>query len=88
MGHVLSLGYGEGTKAESSDAQPRFASIDDAIRELRAGQLVVVIDDEDRENEGELTMAAQSVTFCVPAKAISRGVARHPTLTPQARSAP
>ncbi|MGC2459900.1 MAG: 3,4-dihydroxy-2-butanone-4-phosphate synthase [Steroidobacteraceae bacterium] len=62
MGHVLSLGYGEGTKAESSDAQPRFASIDDAIRELRAGRMVVVVDDEDRENEGDLTMAAQSVT--------------------------
>jgi 3,4-dihydroxy 2-butanone 4-phosphate synthase/GTP cyclohydrolase II len=39
-----------------------FASIDDAIRELRAGRMIVVIDDEDRENEGDLTMAAEMVT--------------------------
>jgi 3,4-dihydroxy-2-butanone 4-phosphate synthase/GTP cyclohydrolase II len=62
MGHVLSLGYSESTKSESSDGQPRFASIKDAIRELQAGRMIVVVDDEDRENEGDLTMAAQSVT--------------------------
>jgi len=39
-----------------------FASIDDAIRELREGRMIVVIDDEDRENEGDLTMAAEMVT--------------------------
>jgi 3,4-dihydroxy-2-butanone 4-phosphate synthase len=62
MGHLLSLGYGEGTKDEGSETPPRLASIDDAICELRAGRMVVVVDDEDRENEGDLTMAAQSVT--------------------------
>jgi 3,4-dihydroxy-2-butanone 4-phosphate synthase/GTP cyclohydrolase II len=62
MGHVLSLGYGEDAKAESTEDQPQFASIDDAIRELRAGRMVVVLDDEDRENEGDLTMVAESVT--------------------------
>ena len=62
MGHVLSLGYGEGAKAESTEDQPQFASINDAIRELRAGRMVVVVDDEDRENEGDLTMVAESVT--------------------------
>ena len=39
-----------------------FAAIEDAIEEIRAGRMVVVCDDEDRENEGDLTMAAQFVT--------------------------
>jgi 3,4-dihydroxy 2-butanone 4-phosphate synthase / GTP cyclohydrolase II len=40
----------------------RFATIDEAIEEIRAGRMIVVCDDEDRENEGDLTMAAQFVT--------------------------
>ena len=39
-----------------------FDSIDDAIDDIRAGKMVVVLDDEDRENEGDLVMAAQMVT--------------------------
>jgi 3,4-dihydroxy 2-butanone 4-phosphate synthase / GTP cyclohydrolase II len=39
-----------------------FAPVDEAIEEIRAGRMVVVCDDEDRENEGDLTMAAQFVT--------------------------
>lgn len=39
-----------------------FASIETAIRELKAGRMVVVVDDEDRENEGDLTIAAEMVT--------------------------
>jgi 3,4-dihydroxy 2-butanone 4-phosphate synthase/GTP cyclohydrolase II len=39
-----------------------FAEIEDAVRELRAGRMVVVVDDEDRENEGDLTMAAAKIT--------------------------
>jgi 3,4-dihydroxy 2-butanone 4-phosphate synthase/GTP cyclohydrolase II len=39
-----------------------FATIDEAIEDIRAGRMVVVCDDEDRENEGDLTMAAQFVT--------------------------
>ncbi len=39
-----------------------FASIDAAIREFQAGRMVVVVDDEDREKEGDLTMAAEMVT--------------------------
>ena len=39
-----------------------FATIDDAIADIRQGKMVVVVDDEDRENEGDLTMAAQFVT--------------------------
>ncbi len=37
-------------------------SIEDAIKDIRAGKMVVVLDDEDRENEGDLVMAAQMVT--------------------------
>jgi 3,4-dihydroxy 2-butanone 4-phosphate synthase/GTP cyclohydrolase II len=39
-----------------------FASIDDAIADLRAGRMIVVVDDEDRENEGDLTMVAELIT--------------------------
>ena len=39
-----------------------FASIEQAIEEMRQGHMVVVCDDEHRENEGDLTMAAQFVT--------------------------
>src|SRR5690242_2199171 len=39
-----------------------FADISAAIEEIRAGQMVVVVDDEDRENEGDLTMAAEKIT--------------------------
>jgi 3,4-dihydroxy 2-butanone 4-phosphate synthase/GTP cyclohydrolase II len=39
-----------------------FATIPEALDEIRAGRMLVVVDDEDRENEGDLTMAAQFVT--------------------------
>lgn len=39
-----------------------FASIAEAIEETRAGRMLVVVDDEDRENEGDLTIAAGKVT--------------------------
>jgi 3,4-dihydroxy 2-butanone 4-phosphate synthase/GTP cyclohydrolase II len=39
-----------------------FATIPDAIEAIRAGRMVVVVDDEDRENEGDLTIAAEKVT--------------------------
>jgi 3,4-dihydroxy 2-butanone 4-phosphate synthase/GTP cyclohydrolase II len=39
-----------------------FAPIKDAIDDIRAGRMVVVVDDEDRENEGDLTIAAERVT--------------------------
>ncbi|MGA7144402.1 MAG: bifunctional 3,4-dihydroxy-2-butanone-4-phosphate synthase/GTP cyclohydrolase II [Desulfobacterales bacterium] len=37
-------------------------SIEDAIKEIKDGRMVVLVDDEDRENEGDLTMAAEAVT--------------------------
>jgi 3,4-dihydroxy 2-butanone 4-phosphate synthase/GTP cyclohydrolase II len=39
-----------------------FATIDQALEDIRQGKMVVVCDDEDRENEGDLTMAAQFAT--------------------------
>jgi 3,4-dihydroxy 2-butanone 4-phosphate synthase / GTP cyclohydrolase II len=39
-----------------------FSSIDDAIEDLKAGRLLIVVDDEDRENEGDLVCSAQMVT--------------------------
>jgi 3,4-dihydroxy 2-butanone 4-phosphate synthase/GTP cyclohydrolase II len=39
-----------------------FATVEEAIEDIRQGKMVVVCDDEDRENEGDLTMAAQFVT--------------------------
>ena len=39
-----------------------FAPIDDAIDAIRRGEMVIVVDDEDRENEGDLTIAAEKVT--------------------------
>ena len=42
--------------------QSPFATIDEAIAAVRAGQMVIVVDDEDRENEGDLTIAAEKIT--------------------------
>src|SRR5947208_6010820 len=39
-----------------------FTPIEEAIDAIRAGQIVIVVDDEDRENEGDLTIAAEKVT--------------------------
>src|SRR6202050_4334495 len=39
-----------------------FATIEEALEEIRAGRMIVVCDDEGRENEGDLTMAAQFAT--------------------------
>ncbi len=46
-----------------SDEEPSpFDSIQEAIEDIRAGKMVIVLDDEDRENEGDLVMAAEKVT--------------------------
>jgi 3,4-dihydroxy 2-butanone 4-phosphate synthase/GTP cyclohydrolase II len=41
---------------------PVFDRIEDAVEDIRAGRMVVVVDDEDRENEGDLILAASKVT--------------------------
>ena len=40
----------------------KFNDIEDAVEDIRAGKIIIVIDDEDRENEGDLVMAAEKVT--------------------------
>ena len=59
----------EGMSKNSSDtltdqvtAPGEIATIEEAIAEYRAGRMVIVMDDEDRENEGDLCMAAEKVT--------------------------
>ena len=48
--------------AKGAKGASPFAAVEDAIEAIRHGQMVIVIDDEDRENEGDLTMAAEKVT--------------------------
>ena len=45
-----------------SDVRAAFSTIEEAIEDIRQGKMVVVCDDETRENEGDLTMAAQFAT--------------------------
>ncbi|MGD1106679.1 MAG: 3,4-dihydroxy-2-butanone-4-phosphate synthase [Terracidiphilus sp.] len=42
--------------------EPPFTDVPGAVAEIQAGRMVVVVDDEDRENEGDLTLAADHVT--------------------------
>src|SRR5512132_1289059 len=44
------------------DGAITFDSIEDAIADIRRGRMVILTDDEDRENEGDLVMAAEKVT--------------------------
>jgi len=46
----------------TDDAAREFASLEEGIEEIRAGRMLVVVDDEDRENEGDLVMAADRAT--------------------------
>jgi len=74
MGHALGLAAHKSPQfLDEHDRQslvslPRkrdpiaYASIEAAIDEFRAGRMIVVVDDEDRENEGDLTMAAEKIT--------------------------
>ncbi|MCM8711642.1 bifunctional 3,4-dihydroxy-2-butanone-4-phosphate synthase/GTP cyclohydrolase II [Clostridium sp. SYSU_GA19001] len=40
----------------------KFNTVDEAIEDIKAGKIIIVVDDEDRENEGDLLMAAEKVT--------------------------
>lgn len=40
----------------------KFNTIEEAVEDIRKGKMVILVDDEDRENEGDLTMAAEAVT--------------------------
>src|SRR6266576_3496377 len=48
--------------AKQTETKTPFATIEEAIADIRRGRMVVVCDDENRENEGDLTMAAQFAT--------------------------
>jgi 3,4-dihydroxy-2-butanone 4-phosphate synthase/GTP cyclohydrolase II len=63
MGHALSLGK-RGCRQDNDRTlnQFEFAIIEDAIKELSAGRMIVVVDDKERENEGDLMMAAEAIT--------------------------
>lgn len=78
MGHSLKLGMTDHLRTLDDGADIRrehrratsktrlghldFETIETAMEELRAGRIIVVVDDEDRENEGDLVMAAEMVT--------------------------
>jgi len=51
-------------RGRATSTRPRhvFARVEDAIEAIRAGRMIIVVDDEDRENEGDLTIAASAVT--------------------------
>ena len=51
----------KGARKPSTD-RTAFARVEEAIDAIRAGRMVIVVDDEDRENEGDLTIAAEKVT--------------------------
>jgi 3,4-dihydroxy-2-butanone 4-phosphate synthase/GTP cyclohydrolase II len=63
MGHALSLGRRSHQQDDDRTGNRfEFASIDDAVKELRAGRMIVVVDDKERENEGDLVIAAEVIT--------------------------
>ena len=73
-----------------------FAKIEDAVRDLKKGKMIIVVDDEERENEGDLVMAAEAITpdainfmaregrglICVP---LERAIAQRLNLEPMVR---
>jgi hypothetical protein len=46
----------------SADGHGSFARVEDSIAAIRAGNMVIVVGDKDRENESDLTIAAEKVT--------------------------
>src|SRR5258706_7627418 len=74
-----------------------FVTVPEAVEEIRAGRILVVVDDEDRENEGDLTIAAEKVTpeiinfmathgrglICLPLTAERCDYLRLPLMSPQ-----
>ena len=39
-----------------------LSTIEEAVEDIKNGKMVIIVDDEDRENEGDLTMAAEKIT--------------------------
>jgi 3,4-dihydroxy 2-butanone 4-phosphate synthase/GTP cyclohydrolase II len=44
------------------EARADFATVEEAVEDIRQGRMIVLVDDEDRENEGDLAMAAEKIT--------------------------
>jgi len=44
------------------DQKNNFSSIEDAMEDIRQGKMIIIVDDEDRENEGDLMIASEKVT--------------------------
>jgi 3,4-dihydroxy-2-butanone 4-phosphate synthase len=42
--------------------QPNFATVEEVLEDIRQGRMIVLVDDEDRENEGDLAMAAEKIS--------------------------
>jgi 3,4-dihydroxy 2-butanone 4-phosphate synthase/GTP cyclohydrolase II len=61
---VAAIGENKGVAMPNTQrsSEPPFTDVPGAVAEIRAGRMVVVVDDEDRENEGDLTLAAEHVT--------------------------
>jgi 3,4-dihydroxy 2-butanone 4-phosphate synthase/GTP cyclohydrolase II len=53
---------GTARRKKSGSQKSPFAPIEDAVAAIRDGRMIIVVDDEDRENEGDLTIAAEKVT--------------------------
>jgi 3,4-dihydroxy 2-butanone 4-phosphate synthase/GTP cyclohydrolase II len=50
------------SEPDQTQESPLFAPIPEALADLQAGRMIVIVDDEDRENEGDLMIAAEMVT--------------------------
>lgn len=50
------------THPENKDSKVRLDRIEDAIEDIRQGRMIIVVDDEDRENEGDIIVAAEKIT--------------------------
>src|SRR5665213_2274287 len=48
--------------AKGARSGTQFARIEDAVEAIRSSKMIIVVDDEDRENEGDLTIAAEKIT--------------------------
>ena len=42
--------------------EKEFSTIEEAVEDIQQGKMIVIVDDEDRENEGDLMVAAEKVT--------------------------
>ena len=66
MSNILTLPPRTGAEppeaADAAAGQTQFSSVPTVLAELRAGRMVLILDDEDRENEGDLIMAAEYAT--------------------------